>query len=37
MSQNDNHEVGCFVASVLLSQKQWDKKKFISGCRLRNQ
>lgn len=30
MSQNDNHEVGCFVASVLLSQKQWDKKKFIS-------
>lgn len=34
MSQMDmnkgNDETGCFVAFVLLSQNQWDKKKFIS-------
>lgn len=26
----ENNETGCFVAFVLLSQNQWDKKKFIS-------
>lgn len=33
MNNKDNHSIGTFIASVLLSKVQWDKKQLISDCK----